>query len=117
LWSRTTRQIHPLIWRLRGLARTIRWRTWPGLVDLIRQSSLVGQMEPGDCYVAQFSLRATAGRIFYHRYRADKLITEAARAGWFLLDYHSGSELSEGRRYPPGIRGQDKQLFFAFEKQ
>lgn len=117
LWSRSTRQIHPLIWRLRGLARTVRWRTWPGLIDLIRQSGLVSQMEPGDSYVAQFSLQTTSGRIYYHRYRVDEFIDEAANAGWLLLGYHSGSELSEARLYPPGIRGQDKQLFFAFEKQ
>ena len=116
LWDRNTRQMHPLVWHLRGLARTLRWRSWPGLIDLIRRSGLGSQMEPGDSYVAQFSLQATAGRIFYHRYRADEFITEAARAGWLLSDYYSGSELSEDRRYPPRIRSQDKQLFFAFEK-
>lgn len=117
LWSRSMRQVHPVIWHLRGLARTLRWRSWPGLIDLIRQSGLVGhQMEPGDSYVTQFSLQATSGQIYYHRYRAGEFIAEAAKAGWRLLGYHSGSELSEGRLYPPGIRGQDKQLFFALEK-
>jgi SAM-dependent methyltransferase len=116
LWSRRTRQLHPVIWHLRGLARTLRWRTWPGFIDLIRQSGLVRRMEPGDSYVAQFSLQTTAGRIYYHRYRADEFIAEATGAGWLLLGYHSGTELSEARLYPPAIRSQDKQLFFAFEK-
>lgn len=116
LWSRSMRQVHPVIWHLRGLVRTLRWRSWPGLIDLIRQSGLVRQMEPGDIYVAQFSLQTTSGQIYYHRYRADEFTAEAARAGWLLLGYHSGSELSEDRLYPPVIRGQDKQLFFALEK-
>lgn len=114
LWERNT---HPLIWHLRGLARTLRWRTWPGLIDLSRRLySPANGPEPGDTQVAQFSRPATPGRVYYHIYRANQLIEDATRAGWRLLAYHTGRELSEGRAYPPAIKRQDKQLFFAFEK-
>lgn len=115
LWSREARRVHPLIWHARGLARTLRWRTWPGLVDLARQLHLNGA-EPGDLQVAQFSLQPTPGLVYYHLYRADELVEDAASAGWRLLGHHSGTELNEDRVYPPAIRGQDKQQFFAFEK-
>lgn len=114
LWQR---QAPPLIWHARGLARTLRWRTWAGLVDLARRlRPRAGGPEPGDALVAQFSLRTTPGRIYYHLYRPAELVEDAAAAGWRPLGMHSGRELNEGRVYPPAIRGQDKQLFFAFEK-
>ncbi len=114
LWNRDT---HPLIWHLRGLARTLRWRTWPGLVDIPRRFDILpNSLEPGDVQVSQFSRPATPGLIYYHIYRALELIEDAAYAGWSLLGFHAGSELSEGRLYPPFIRQQDKQLFFAFQK-
>jgi hypothetical protein len=116
LWSRQTRRVNPLVWHTRGLARTLRWRSWPGLVDLIRRVNPLDQTEQGDTTVAQFSLQATPGRIYYHLYRADELIQDAGQGGWRLLGYHSGSELSEGRVYPAHIRNLDKQLFFGFEK-
>ena len=117
LWSRETRRVHPLVWHTRGLARTLRWRTWPGLVDLFRQfAPQPTGPEPGDTQVAQFSLSSTPGRIYYHVYQANELIEDAASAGWHLLGYHSGTELNENRLYPPAIRQQDKQLFFAFQK-
>jgi ubiquinone/menaquinone biosynthesis C-methylase UbiE len=115
LWSRETRQVHPLVWHVRGLARTLRWRTWPGLVDWTRRLNPNGA-EPGDTRVAQFSLQTTPGLIYYHLYRADELTEDAASAGWRLLGYHSGTELNENRVYPPEIWRADKQLFFAFEK-
>jgi SAM-dependent methyltransferase len=117
LWSREARQAHPLAWHVRGLARTLRWRTWPGLVDWTRQiTPSANGIEPGDTQVAQFSLQSTPGRIYYHVYRADELIQDAAGAGWRLLGHHSGTELNEERLYPAAIRAQDKQQFFAFEK-
>jgi ubiquinone/menaquinone biosynthesis C-methylase UbiE len=116
LWNRETRRVHPLIWHARGLARTLRWRTWPGLIDLTRQLHLGDSLEPGDTRVAQFSLQSTAGLLYYHLYRADELIEDAASGGWRLLGHHSGTELNEDRVYPPAIRRQDKQQFFAFEK-
>jgi hypothetical protein len=117
LWSRETRQTHPLVWHMRGLARTFRWRTWPGLVDLTRQIiPLANGAEPGDTQVAQFSLQSTPGRVYYHVYRADELVEDAASAGWHLLGHRSGTELNEDRTYPSAIRAQDKQQFFAFEK-
>ncbi|MEW5960068.1 MAG: class I SAM-dependent methyltransferase [Chloroflexota bacterium] len=116
LWSRETRRVHPLLWHARGLARSLRWRTWPGLVDGVRRlDPRPGPAEPGDTWVAQFSLQATPGRIYYHVYGAEELVEDAAGAGWRLLAHHSGRELSEDRVYPPLIRRQDKQQFFAFE--
>lgn len=114
LWSRETRRINPLAWHGRGLIRTLRWRTWPGLVDVLRSILPTGQ-EPGDVQVAQFALPATPGRIYYHLYRPAELIEEAENAGWRLLGFHSGAELNEGRVYPDRVRKLDKQLFFAFE--
>ncbi len=114
LWRRRT---PPLIWQARRLIRTLRWRTWPGLVDLTRRlSPLPGGAKPGDTQVAQFSLPPTPQTTYYHLYRVTELIEDAASAGLCLLGYHSGSELSEGVTYPPIIRQQDKQLFFAFQK-
>lgn len=117
LWDRQARRMHPLVWHARGLARTLRWRTWPGLRDNLRRlSPLNAAAEPGDVWVAQFAIPTTPGRIYYHLYQVDELIADAA-AGWRLLGHHSGSELNEQQRYPAAIRGQDKQLFFAFERE
>ncbi len=115
LWGRETRRVHPLVWHARGVARTLRWRTWPACIDVTRRFASNG-LEPGDTQVAQFSLQATPGKIFYHVYRAGEFIEEAAGAGWRLLGYHSGTELNEARVYPPAVQQADKQLFFAFEK-
>ena len=113
LWERNT---HPLVWHGRGVARTLRWRTWSGLVDWLRHISVLSNSaEPGDTHVAQFSRPATPGRIYYHIYRASELIEDAEGCGWSLIAYHAGSELGTGRTYPPFIRQQDKQLFFAFQ--
>lgn len=116
LWSRQTRQVNPVLWHARGLARTLRWRTWPGLVDVGRRLNPLNQTELGDTQVAQFAIPVTPGRIYYHLYRASELIEDAAQAGWRLLDEHSGSELNEGRVDPPAIRRRDKQVLFAFER-
>jgi SAM-dependent methyltransferase len=118
LWGRETRRVHPLVWHLKGIARTLRWRTWPDLIDLGRRfNPLPGKAEPGDLQVAQFSLQSTPGKIYYHVYRAEVLIEDAVAAGWQLLDHYSGTELSESRIYPPRVRQQDKQQFFAFERR
>ena len=118
LWSRETRRVNPVLWHARGLARTLRWRTWPGLRDHLRRlSPFHSEAEPGDIQVAQFAIPVTPGRIDYHLYQAEELIEDAATAGCRLLGYHSGTELNENDVYPPTIRGQDKQLFFAFERQ
>ncbi|MDX1522345.1 MAG: class I SAM-dependent methyltransferase [Anaerolineae bacterium] len=117
LWKRETRQVSPIVWHARGLSRTLRWRTWPGMVDRIRQlSPLKNGREPGDIQVAQFSVPVTPGRIYYHLYQAQELIEDAHSVGWHLIGHHSGTELSEDRVYPPFIRGHDKQLFFAFRR-
>jgi hypothetical protein len=68
-------------------------------------------------YVAQFSRPATPGRIYYHLYQVPELVADADTAGWRLLDYHAGRELSEACVYPPAVRRRDKQLFFAFQKK
>jgi SAM-dependent methyltransferase len=117
LWSRQTRQTHPLVWHVRGLGRTLRWRTWPALVDVGRGlSPWVNDLEPGDTQVAQFAMPPTPGHIYYHLYRSRELIADATVAGWQLLGQHSGSELNEGQVYPEAIRQRDKQLFFAFAR-
>ncbi len=117
LWSRQTRRVNPLVWHSRGVARTLRWRTWPGLVDALRRSGLYsGQSESGDTSVAQFSLQTTAGKTYYHIYRAKELIADAAVAGWQLLGQFSGSELQQAKKYPPAISRRDKLLFFAFTR-
>jgi ubiquinone/menaquinone biosynthesis C-methylase UbiE len=115
LWSRESRRVHPLLWHARGLVRTLRWRTWPGLLDRIGwlRSS---RGERGDRQVAQFSLRATPGTTYYHLYQRDELVADATAAGWRLRGHHSGTELAENRIYPAPVRNQDKQQFFAFEK-
>jgi SAM-dependent methyltransferase len=118
LWSRETRRVNPLVWHSRGLARSLRWRTWPGFIDLLRRSRLLtNTAEPGDTYVAQFSLQTTPGQIYYHLYHANELIEDADQAGWRLVGFHSGVELAERRLDPPGLRRRDKQLFFAFERR
>ncbi len=116
LWSRETRQIHPLLWHARGLARTLRWRSWPGLIDWVRHLTPLGRAEPGDIQVAQFSLQSTPGTVYYHLYRRDEFVQDATSAGWRLLGHHSGTELREDQTYPPQVREHDKQQFFAFEK-
>lgn len=115
LWGREGRWSHPLLWHAAGLVRTLRWRTWPGLVDLVRRA-VPGSLEPGDTWVAQFSLAVTPGRIYYHVYRPAEFIDDAAGAGWRLLGHSCGAELNEGRLYPSLARQGDKQQFFAFEK-
>jgi hypothetical protein len=115
LWSREARRVNPLVWHTRGLARTLRWRTWPQWVDWARRI-IPTRAEPGDTRVAQFSLTTTPGLIYYHLYRAGELIEDAAGAGWRLLGHHSGTELNEDRVYPPAVRRADKQQFFAFER-
>jgi SAM-dependent methyltransferase len=115
LWSRETRTTHPLIWHIRGLVRTLRWRTWPGFVNILRPWYVSGS-EPGDIEVAQFSVPATPGRIYYHLYQPGELVEDAAEAGWQLQGHHSGTELNEGQVYPETIRHQDKQQLFAFQK-
>ena len=116
LWSRESRRVNPLIWHARGVARSLRWRTWPGLIDRLRQSGLWSdQAEVGDRFVAQFSLQTTAGQIYYHCYQAEEMIEDAAHTGWQLLGFHSGTELAENRLDPLPLRQGDKQLFFAFE--
>lgn len=115
LWSREARATHPLIWHSRGLARTLRWRTWPEVIQFLRPW-YGSSSEPGDIQVAQFSVPPTPGRIYYHLYQPDELAEDAARAGWQLLGHHSGTELNEGQTYPERIRQRDKQQLFAFQK-
>ncbi len=112
LWQRRG---HPLLWHGRGLLRSLRWRSWPGLVDRFRR--LAGQPDrAGDVNVAQFSQPATPGKVYYHLYRPNELAADAAAAGWTLLGWHAGSELTGPKKYPESIRALDKQLFFAFQK-
>jgi hypothetical protein len=109
--NRTT--VSALGWHLRGLARTLRWRTWPGFVDLLRRTPLVGG-EKGDTFISQVSLTPTPGRVYYHIYEYNELVEDAAAANLSLIACHSGRELSENREFPPRVRQLDKQVFYAF---
>jgi SAM-dependent methyltransferase len=106
-------QVSGLIWHMRGLLRTLRWRTWTGFIDLLRRFHLVGG-EKGDTWITQVSLTPTPGRVYYHIYEYNDLVEDAAAANLALLACHSGRELSENREFPPRVRHLDKQVFYAF---
>jgi hypothetical protein len=113
LLSSNRTKVSGLGWHLRGLARTIRLRTWTGTVDLLRQARLVGGQK-GDTYINQVSLTPTPGRVYYHIYEYNDLVEDAAVGNLALVACHSGRELSENREYPPHVRQLDKQVFYAF---
>ncbi|HZY45073.1 MAG TPA: class I SAM-dependent methyltransferase, partial [Anaerolineae bacterium] len=102
-----------LSWHARGLARTLRWRTWTGLIDRARQAHLL-RGEIGDTAIDQVSLTPTRGMVYYHVYRHAELIDDAASAGLTLLGYHDGRELNEGQTFTPRVRQLDKQVLYAF---
>lgn len=103
-------------WYGRGLLRTLRWRTLPGLIDHGRRFGwLPGTV--GDTNVAQFSLPITEGTVYYHLYRHEALLADAAAAGFILLGYHSGNELTEAQFFSPTVRRLDKQVLYAFGKR
>ena len=108
-------QAGALAWHLRGLARTLRWRTWPGLLDGLRRLRLLPG-EPGDVEINQVSLTPTSGMVYYHLYRHAELIADAASSGFSLFGYHSGRELNEGQTFAPLVRQLDKQVLYAFQK-
>ncbi len=100
-------------WHARGLARTLRWRTWTGLIDLARHAHLL-RGEIGDTLIDQVSLTPTRGMVYYHVYRHMELIEDAASAGLTLLGYHDGRELNEEQKFTPRVRQLDKQVLYAF---
>jgi SAM-dependent methyltransferase len=102
-------------WHVRGLARTLRWRTWTGLIDTVRKTHLI-HGEIGDTAIDQVSLTATRGMVYYHLYRHAELIEDAAAAGLTLLGYHDGRELNEGQVFVPRVRQLDKQVLYAFHR-
>jgi SAM-dependent methyltransferase len=102
-----------LAWRGRGLARTLRWRTWEGLRDMARTLRMIGG-EQGDTQIAQVSMPPTEGRVYYHLYRHIELIEDAQVAGLCLLGYHSGNELAENQTFEETARRLDKQVLYAF---
>ena len=102
-------------WHLRGLARTVRWRTWNGLLDYGRHWHVLAG-EPGDTAINQVSLMATDGHVYYHLYQHDELVSDAAAAGLELAGYHSGRELNEGCTFAPIVRQLDKQVLYAFRR-
>jgi SAM-dependent methyltransferase len=112
IYSNRTR-FSGLTWHLRGLVRTLRWRTWTGFLDLLRRYHLTGG-EQGDTFIDQVSLTPTPGRVYYHIYEYNELVEDAAAANLELTACHGGRELSEKREYPPRIRQLDKQVFYAF---
>jgi ubiquinone/menaquinone biosynthesis C-methylase UbiE len=102
-------------WHARGIARTLRWRTWNGLIDAARQVRLV-RGEIGDTAIDQVSLTPTQGMVYYHLYGHAELIEDAASAGLTLLGYHDGRELNEGQEFAPRVRQLDKQVLYAFRR-
>jgi SAM-dependent methyltransferase len=108
-------QMSRAVWHLRGLARTVRWRTWNGLLAYGRHRHVLPG-EPGDTAITQVSLRATKGYVYYHLYQHDELVKDAAVAGLELAGYHSGRELNEGSTFAPIVRQLDKQVLYAFRR-
>ncbi len=104
-----------LTWHIKGVARTLRWRTWPGWLDISRRLHLFGG-EVGDLTIEQVSLAATPGRVYYHLYQHDELVADAVAGGFKLLGYHSGRELNERRTFSTRTRQLDKQILYAFQK-
>lgn len=108
-------QVSGVGWHLRGVARTLRWRTWQGWVDRGRRAGLMpGQ--PGDTAIYQVSLTPTPGRVYYHLYQHDELVEDATAGGFVLVGYHSGRELNEGQSFAPRVRQLDKQVLYAFRR-
>jgi len=104
-----------LSWHARGLARTLRWRTWEGLRDLGRSLRLSGG-EAGDTFIKQVALLPTAGKVYYHLYNHQELMADAQVAGLRLVGYHSARELAEGKEFGQRARRLDKQVLYAFTK-
>jgi SAM-dependent methyltransferase len=102
-------------WRARGLARTLRWRTWEGVRDAGRRIHMVGG-EAGDTVIEQVSMPPTRGRVYYHLYRHAELLADAHLAGLRLLGYHSGNELAEHKTFGEMARRLDKQVLYAFSR-
>lgn len=113
LLSSNRSRVSSLGWHLRGLARTVRWRTWTGFVDRLRQIHLLNGQK-GDTFISQVSLTPTPGRVYYHIYEYNDLVEDAAAGNLTLIACHSGRELSENREYPHHVRQLDKQVFYAF---
>jgi SAM-dependent methyltransferase len=102
-------------WHVRGVMRTLRWRTWADVVDAVRIAGLAAG-EPGDTRIEQVALPPTPGRVSYHLYRRRELIDDASRAGLHLVASHPGSELSQGDDDPIWIRSRHKQVFYVFRR-
>ncbi len=102
-------------WHARGMARSLRWRTWEGLRDRARLVRLLGG-ERGDTLIEQVSLLPTEGKVYYHLYVHDELVADARAAGLRLLGYHSARELAEDKIFGERARRLDKQVMYAFAK-
>ena len=108
-------QMSAVGWHARGLARTLRWRTWNGFLGLLRRAGM-WPGERGDTAVGQVSAAPTPGKVYYHIYEHDELLADAASGGLEVIGYHSGRELSEGRLFRPRVRQLDKQVLYAFRR-
>ena len=104
-----------LTWHARGVARTLRWRTWNGIVDLARKAHLL-RGEAGDTAIDQVSLMTTPGLVYYHIYRHAELVADVEAGGFALMGYHSGRELSEDQTFTPRVRQLDKQVLYGFRR-
>jgi ubiquinone/menaquinone biosynthesis C-methylase UbiE len=115
LLSSRRHQVSGWRWHARGLGRTLRWRTWPGLLDVARKARII-RGTVGDTFITQVSLEPTPGYVYYHIYNHQELMADAAAGGLVLKGYHSGRELNEAREFSPRVRQLDKQVFYAFQR-
>jgi ubiquinone/menaquinone biosynthesis C-methylase UbiE len=115
LLSSRRHQVSGWRWHARGLGRTLRWRTWPGLLDAARKARII-RGTVGDTFITQVSLEPTPGYVYYHIYTHQELVADAVAGGLVLKGYHSGRELNEAREFWPRVRQLDKQVFYAFQR-
>jgi len=116
LWAPRTSGIREsLKWHARGLLRSMKWRTWGGVVDALRSVGLA-RGEVGHRMVEQVSMPATPGAIPYHIYSRNEIVTEARLAGLQLRAYHSGTELADGTPEPDWARVRAKQVLYVFAR-
>ncbi len=107
--------IRLVVWHARGLLRSVRWRTWPMVVDACRRFGITTG-EVGDISISQVAVPSTPGRVPYHLFNRQELLEDTARGGLISVAERSYGELRTGRTCPPWVRARDKQVFYVFQK-
>ncbi|MGH2593741.1 MAG: class I SAM-dependent methyltransferase [Anaerolineae bacterium] len=116
LWAPRTPGIREsLKWHARGLLRSMKWRTWGGVVDALRSVGLA-RGAVGHRRVEQVSMPPTPGAIPYHVYSRNEITAEAKQAGLRLQAHHSGTELADGTPEPDWARVRAKQVLYVFAR-